>query len=105
MLKYPGYTVLSVTSGQQVLAHLKDHLHDIDLVIADHNVDDMTKMAFAEKNHNLLCDLPIILCVGAEEDFTDKEPGKVGVKTILNQPYDMKGIVMAIHQIFPGTSS
>ncbi len=105
MLEYLGYTVLSVPSGQQVLTCLENHLHDIDLVIADHNTGGMTKMAFAEKIHYLRRDLPIILCVGAEDDLTDKDPGKVGVEKILTQPYDMKEIVMAIHQIFPGTSS
>ncbi|RUM36279.1 MAG: hybrid sensor histidine kinase/response regulator [Desulfobulbus sp.] len=100
MLEYLGYTVLPAASGQEVLAHIKNKLHKIDMVITDQTMPHMTGLELARAIKKLQANLPVILCSGYAEPVTEESARKEGINAFLAKPIDMKDLAVTIRQVF-----
>ncbi len=100
MLEYLGYTVIPAANGEQVLSYLENHLQEVDLVITDQTMPQMTGLELADKIHGLRSDLPVILCSGYSETVFDKATRQAGINKFLAKPLKMKDLAVTIHQVF-----
>ncbi len=104
MLEYLGYTVITASSGKEVLEYLHTHPDSVDLVITDQTMPLMTGLELAFEIKKIAGSLPIILSSGytdSELELTGKE---AGVTTFLAKPFDMKNLAAAIRKIFQAGS-
>ena len=100
MLQHLGYNVIPVSGGEQVLSYLENHLQEVDLIITDQTMHEMTGLELAEKVHDLRQDLPIILCSGYSETLDNNSAEKLGIKKFLAKPITMKDLAETICQVF-----
>jgi signal transduction histidine kinase/CheY-like chemotaxis protein len=99
MLEYLGYTVIPASSGEEVLACLKEHLYEVDLLITDHTMPHMTGLELAHKISAIRSDLPVILCSGYAEPVSRQEAEKAGINAFLAKPFEMKELAETIRQV------
>ncbi len=99
MLEYLGYTIIPATSGEQALAYLKNHLQDVDLVITDLTMPNMTGLELAGMVRKIRRDLPVVLCSGYAEPVADQTARHGGISKFLAKPFDMKALAVTIRQV------
>jgi CheY-like chemotaxis protein len=100
MLEHLGYKVIPATGGEQVLSYLKNHLQEVDMLITDQTMREMTGLELAKEVHDLRQDLPIILCSGYSETLNDNSAEQWGIKKFLAKPIKMKDLAETIRQVF-----
>ncbi len=99
MLEYLGYTIIPATSGEQVLADLKNHLQEVDMVITDLTMPNMTGLELSAEIRKIRRDLPVILCSGYTEPVADLTARQAGISKFLAKPFDMKALAVTIRQV------
>jgi PAS domain S-box-containing protein len=100
MLEHLGYNVIPAAGGEQVLSYLKNHLQEVDMLITDQTMRDMTGLELAKEVHDLRQDLPIILCSGYSETLSSNSSEQQGIKKFLAKPIKMKDLAETIRQVF-----
>ena len=99
MLEYLGYSIIPATSGDQALAYLKNHLQDVDMVITDLTMPNMTGLELAAMIRKIRKDLPVILCSGYTEPVADQTARQAGISRFLAKPFDMEALAVTIRQV------
>lgn len=98
MLEYLGYKVLTAHSGAEALAIFKEE-GQIDLVITDQTMPEMSGIVLAEKIHQLKKDIPIILCSGYSEAVSAEEGKRVGIRRFFAKPLDMRQLSITLRDL------
>ena len=99
MLEYLGYTIIPATSGAQALDFLKNHLQEVNMVITDLTMPNMTGLELSTKIRKLRMDIPVILCSGYAEPVADQRAQQAGISKFLAKPFDMKALAVTIRQV------
>ena len=84
--EFLGYRVEAFSSSREALAYYEDHIQEIDLVITDHTMPDMTGIELAKKMLLLRQDLPVILCSGYAASINKQVVADAGIRRFMMKP-------------------
>lgn len=90
MLQKMGYTVITETNPLRVLAYVQSHPNEVDLVISDMTMPNLTGDKLAEELLKIRPDIQIIICTGYSEKMSPEKAKKIGIKHVMMKPLGMK---------------
>jgi PAS domain S-box-containing protein len=86
LLTSMGYRITAMTDSVQAWEFFRSVPESVNLVITDMTMPDMTGLELAARLKAIRPDIPIILCSGFSESFTEKELKAVGICEFLTKP-------------------
>ncbi len=86
MLERLGYKVLTRTSSIEAMELFRSKCEEIDLVITDMTMPNMTGKQLAEEMIQVRRDIPIILCTGFSDLIDDQQAKAIGIKALVMKP-------------------
>jgi PAS domain S-box-containing protein len=100
MLGRLGYRVTGFTDSLEALAAFRKNPKEIDLVITDQTMPNLTGIELAKKLVKIRPDIPIILCSGFSEVISKEEVKAIGIREYIDKPIVRNTIAGVIRQIF-----
>ena len=98
ILSSMGYTVSGFTDSISAYKAFAKEPNAFDLVITDMSMPNMDGRLLSEKILSLKKDMPIILCTGFHESFTEKDATKMGIRRYLHKPVPRQTLTLAIRE-------
>ncbi len=86
ILTIHGYKVSTFNNGRSALEEFRDKPENFDLIITDMTMPQMTGDKLSLEILKIRNDIPIIVCTGYHETFTEKEAIQAGVKRYIQKP-------------------
>ncbi len=86
ILTSQGYDVLTFDNGESALQAFAHNPTGFDLIITDMTMPQMTGAKLSREMLKISEKIPIIMCTGYHETFSEKEAFKVGIKRFLHKP-------------------
>ena len=102
MLEKLGYTVTADNSSIHALEFFKNNPSDMDIVITDQTMPDMTGRELAAELKSIRPDIPIILCTGYSDQINEENARTMGISAFLLKPIIMRDISRTIREILDG---
>ena len=102
MLEKLGYTVTADNSSIHALEFFKNNPNDMDIVITDQTMPDMTGRELAAELKSIRPDIPIILCTGYSDQINEENARTMGISAFLLKPIIMRDISRTIREILDG---
>ena len=99
LLERLGYRVTACTSSRDALQRFKAAPDDVDLVITDMTMPQLTGKELAMEMLHIRADLPIILCTGFSEVIAEEAAKQAGIKAFVMKPIIMKELADAIRRV------
>jgi len=96
-----GLDVTLLRSPLQALAWLGDRAHEVDLLVTDHTMPQLTGLQLAERARVLRPALPVLLITGNAEAFDDDTLARHGVRRMLAKPLDPERLREALLELLP----
>ncbi len=82
-----GYKVRAYTDSVEALDAFQASPDDVDLIIADTTMPNLTGIQFSEEVFRIRPDIPIILCTGYSEMVTEEQAKVMGIRNFLKKPF------------------
>jgi len=98
MLSNMGYTVSGFADGISAFKAFAKEPDAFDLVITDMSMPNMDGRLLSEKILSLKKKIPVILCTGFHETFTEKDAVKMGIRRYLHKPVPIQTLTLAIRK-------
>jgi DNA-binding NtrC family response regulator len=108
ILTRQGYRVSTFANGESALQAFKKNPHQFDLIITDMTMPQMTGDTFSRKALQIRASIPIIICTGYHENFTEQHAMNAGIKKYIQKPVlgmDLSKIVRNLLDIEKNTLS
>jgi len=86
ILVYLGYQVTTRTSSVEALELFRDQPYSFDLVITDYTMPNMTGGELAKHILAIRPEMPIVLCTGFSEVFTEEKAMALGIQGYVMKP-------------------
>ncbi len=86
LLERLGYRVTTCNDSLEALALFEQQSHDIDLVITDLTMPNMTGEVLAEKIRAIKPEIPILICTGYSRKVTQAMLDRLGIRDIIIKP-------------------
>ncbi len=86
ILVYLGYQVTTSTSSVEALELFRDQPDNFDLVVTDYTMPNMTGGELAKHILAIRPEMPIVLCTGFSEVFTEEKAGALGIQGYIMKP-------------------
>jgi DNA-binding NtrC family response regulator len=83
----------------QTLAACKDNLQEVDLLLTDQTMPDMTGTQLAQHVLAMKNFMPIILCTGFSETITEENASNFGIAKLLMKPINLEELATAVHSV------
>jgi len=99
MLKGLGYQVTAVTSGSEALQYFQMRPEEVDLVITDMTMPQITGAQLAQKLLAVKPDLPIILCTGFSELINEKKAKAIGIREYIMKPVVIQELAAVVRKV------
>ena len=96
-LKMLGYEVTLHRSSLDALNTFTAHPDDFDLLVTDQAMPEMTGVQLAREIRALDRDVPIILCTGYSEIFTEIAIASYGITSLLMKPVHIHDLATTVH--------
>lgn len=97
-----GYQTICFSSSLDALEYFKEHSNEIDLVVTDMTIPQMTGAELSQKLLLIRSDLPIIICTGYSEALDAKMAYEMGIKSYILKPVIIKELAGKMRMIFDG---
>ncbi len=94
-----GYKVTTATGSLEALSLFRSKSDQIDLVISDLTMPDMTGDIMAMKMIRIKPDIPVIICTGGATNMEELEIQREGVKAVIMKPFTLDDIHKLIRSI------
>ncbi len=98
VLSQLGYKVLACADGKKACQTISDNRHDLDLIITDYDMPEMTGLQLAGEVARHRPELPIIVVTGRKPP-EDMESQSLNIKKLLRKPYNKDSISKAIREV------
>ncbi|MCP3872096.1 MAG: PAS domain S-box protein [Desulfobacteraceae bacterium] len=98
-LEYYGYTVITFSDSEHALKEFEKDPSQFDLIITDMTMPKMTGKDLSHQILKIRDDLPIILCTGYSESFTEDKALKFGIKKYMQKPIDFQDFLTLIREV------
>lgn len=99
MLDYLGYSVVDLTDSVEALRLFTERPGDFDVVITDQTMPHLTGADLAAKIIEIRPDLPVIICTGYSEAFTEEKARELGISKYLMKPVTIGDLSRAIREV------
>jgi CheY-like chemotaxis protein len=99
MLQHLGYQVTGMTGSRAALAYFEEHPTEIDLVITDLTMPQMTGDLLAGKLLQRRPNLPIILLTGFAELITEEKVRATGIRAMAFKPVVMNELATLVRRV------
>ncbi len=97
VLERLDYKVEIATDPSKALDLLQNNPESLfELVVTDFSMPSMTGRKFAEQIFTINPDLPVILCTGFSEQYTEKGDSKTNIQKCLEKPFNMSELANAV---------
>lgn len=93
-----GYKVISSNSSKQALDIFANRKDEIDMVITDYTMPEMTGIQIAESLHEIKPGLPVLLCSGYNEELAEDSMTKTHINEFLQKPLDTGKLLNAVRE-------
>jgi two-component system, cell cycle sensor histidine kinase and response regulator CckA len=94
-----GFTVQGFLKSVDALAFFSEHRGEIDLLITDQTMPEMTGLELIAKVHEINHELPVILCTGFSTEVDSENAGALGVHRLVMKPYGAYDIGKAVREV------
>ena len=102
LLEGLGYTVSTATDCRDALNLFRKNPGEFDLVIADQAMPYMTGSELAGELLRVRPDIPVVLCTGCAEPFSEKEAKASGVRELVFKPLTRRETADMIRRVLNG---
>jgi len=102
LLSRLGYKVVARTSSIEALEAFRNRTDEIDLVITDQTMPNMTGIELAGELLRLRPGLPIILATGYSEEFLQERSDRLGICAVAMKPYLVGDLAHAVRKALDG---
>ena len=99
MLSLLGYTVTSMNNSAAALKLFEKDPTAVDLVITDMIMPQMNGEELARRMLALRPDLPVILCTGYSEHFSEADAKALGIKGFVLKPLVMADLARLVRRV------
>ncbi len=99
MLEYLGYQVVTITSSSEALKMFEERPDYYDLVITDQPMPELTGGELAKAMLAIRPDIPIILCTGFSESFTEELARDMGIRAYIMKPVILQELTEKIRAV------
>lgn len=98
-----GYKVSAFTRASEAVRYIRENAEEIDLVITDFTMPEMTGLELSEKISGLNLGIPIILCTGYGENITRLKMRPLGIKGFLMKPLIRQRLLSSVRNLLDET--
>ncbi|MEQ8187975.1 MAG: response regulator [Candidatus Eremiobacterota bacterium] len=98
ILNRQGYDVIVSTDGREALKVFRNH-RDIDLVITDQAMPEITGTQLAQEIYGISPSVPVILCTGFTEDLHLEPVTYPGIRKFFLKPFTIRNIAEGIREV------
>jgi PAS domain S-box-containing protein len=98
MLTSLGYRVVTKTSALEALSYFQQNVTQVDLIITDQTMPELTGMALARKIGQIRPDLPIILSSGFNDLVSPEAVKESGIDHYIMKPYGKRDLAAIIRE-------
>jgi CheY-like chemotaxis protein len=99
ILERLGYEVVATTSSTEALETFRNCHDELDLVITDQTMPDMTGGVLAKELMSIRHDIPIILCTGYSELGKKEDAMPLGVRALVMKPLATRELATTIRSV------
>lgn len=99
MLENLGYQVTAITDSLKALEVFSKKPDDMDLVITDMTMPNMTGRELAEKIISIRSNIPIIICTGYSDQIDENKAKEAGIKAFVMKPIVMGEMAQIIREV------
>jgi signal transduction histidine kinase/ActR/RegA family two-component response regulator len=99
MLGKRGYRVTGLTSSLAAMKYIEERAGEIDLLVTDQTMPDISGIELAKAALKIKKDLPVILCTGYSSEINPERATGLGVGRLLMKPYGSREIRAAVREI------
>ncbi|MGV1099106.1 PAS domain S-box protein [Thiovibrio sp. JS02] len=99
ILTYLGYQVTARTSSVDALALFRNEPDSFDLIVTDYTMPNMTGGELARQMLAIRPDIPIILCTGFSEVFTEEKAKALGIKGYVMKPLSIHDLAQTCRSV------
>ncbi len=105
LLEKSGYRVTTCQNGAAALELFKENPDAFDLVVTDMNMPNMTGDRLTRELIAIRPDIPVIICTGFSEKFTNAEAETIGVKALLMKPITVSEMTEKVRRVLDKTKA
>jgi nitrogen-specific signal transduction histidine kinase/CheY-like chemotaxis protein len=105
MLERLGYEVIISTDGREALEIFRSQPEQIDLVITDQTMPNITGAELAQELMRIRPDIPVILCSGFSELIDQEKAKAMGIREFVMKPIITRDIGETIRRVLEGETS
>lgn len=87
ILPVDGYTVLSVPNGSAALEKLENE--NIDVVLLDYHLEDMTAEGVLDRMNELGSSIPVLIMSGMSDEEIQQGLLQQGARAVIEKPFDL----------------
>ncbi len=99
ILSKQGYKISTFDNGESALAMLAENPTRFDLIVTDMTMPKMTGDKLSIEALKIRGDIPIIVCTGYHENFTETEAINAGIKKYIQKPVDGSELSKIIREL------
>lgn len=99
MLQSLGYNVSGFTDSVEAFKTLQKQLSDVDLIISDNTMPQMTGVELAQKIKHINPDLPVILCTGYLSNADHVIANDININAIIEKPLFLSKLARTIRNV------
>ena len=92
-LKQQGFKVSAFNDSKEALDYFESHIDEVDLIITDQTMPDITGLELSEKIQANSVDTPIILCSGYSDDITEKVKPNYNISAYMDKPIQSEQLI------------
>ncbi len=97
-----GHQVTTTTSSEEALALVAADPGAFDVLITDQTMPVLVGMELARRVSAIRADLPILLCTGQSARVTMEEALAVGIRGVVQKPFDVAALAAAVQAVSAG---
>jgi CheY-like chemotaxis protein len=98
LLERLGYEVQASSKAIEALEIFKNNSEDLDLIITDMTMPDLTGLDLAREVVKIRPDMPVIICTGYSDKINEKKAEEFGVSLIM-KPYVANEVAVKIRKV------
>ena len=99
LLESLGYQVVALSSSLEAFEMFRNKPDIFDLVITDFTMPGMTGGKLAERIHQIRPGLPIIMCSGQSDQFSELDAEAAGIAEYVRKPYNLAAFSATIRRV------
>ena len=102
ILRSMGYKVTAFVDSSEACGWFALHAHDIDLVISDVTMPEITGDALARNIRVTKPEMPVILCTGYSDKISHETAKALGINAFLRKPIAREDLICAVRSVLDG---